>query len=934
MTDIMQQAFNGGVLSPQVWGQMDHAKYKTGLKTAENWVALPHGALINRPGTEFISAVKDSSKPVALAPFVAAVDAAYILELGDDYARFYTDGARIDTQQMIKNRGMEQDNCWDSVGAVTTNERSKEQIFGSGSVYSRKFVTTGAGQGIKNTTKFTVKDSVQYTWIAYVYPSVASIDTKIAGGTVHENQTDSGLSLNTWQQITGTFTPGADDDDVQLQFLSSAAAGTGTFYIDSVYLSQDDPCEVETPYSQTEVDEIDFAQSLDELYIAHEDHMARVLKRYETNGWFFEYHDYGLSIVNSAYKWTASGSGTSEYYLELAAGGDPGLDKPFRVAEGEHMPVQDWATRGGIASGLGPRAEYLEATLGSLVAGNWGFGDNDTLGYDTIYVRTSGSVDPDTLAVDRLWADQMPPDFESLNPTSVVFQNDRLVWTRGEKIYASRVGIYNDHTGVDEGDDDDAMELRLGDGQASNIHYVRAYRGLTLLTIGAEWLVTGADSSSLITANSKKAEPAGQSGSDRVRPLSVDNVMLHALRHSKGIKELVYDYSSERFVGAELSILAEHYFDHYSILRMAYQRHPFKIVWILRSDGKLLSLTYHREQKVYAWTEHDINGTIEDIAVIPGDGRDELWMVVRRTINSSTARYIERMDDFFKKPDRPYDYFLDDDTTDAHFLDSRKTLDNRVDIIDITQADPAVVTTNGNHDWSNGDVIRIRDVVGFTDPTAELRTDENGTVIYGQSGVNGFDFIVRNKTNNTAELEFDGADLDATGFSAYISGGTGAKKVTSVTGLSAWEGEDLSVVADGQYIGEYTVSSGTITLAEAASVIHTGYKYNSDAETLPPRIEFKDGIKRSQEKNINAFMMELHETTGLQYGWHTDRLVEIDWLNMSVRAGLALPLFSGDTPEFSFAGPLSTQPTMIIRQNLPMPATIKMINMDVEVDNG
>lgn len=91
----------------------------------------------------------------------------------------------------------------------------------------------------------------------------------------------------------------------------------------------------------------------------------------------------GTDIVNSAvYKWTPSGFGTNEYYLELLAGGDPGLADPLFVFE-------DVGGAGTIL-GLG--------TLGTLVAGEYAFGDNDALGFDTIYVRLTDNVDPDTKA--------------------------------------------------------------------------------------------------------------------------------------------------------------------------------------------------------------------------------------------------------------------------------------------------------------------------------------------------------------------------------------------------------------------------------------------------------------------------------------------------------------------------------------------------------
>lgn len=80
------------------------------------------------------------------------------------------------------------------------------------------------------------------------------------------------------------------------------------------------------------------------------------------------------SIRNATYKWTASGSGTNEYYCEIAAGGDPSISEPTSV----------------LVNG----ASATEGTLGSLSNNEWAYGDNDTLGYSTVYVRDD-TQDPD-----------------------------------------------------------------------------------------------------------------------------------------------------------------------------------------------------------------------------------------------------------------------------------------------------------------------------------------------------------------------------------------------------------------------------------------------------------------------------------------------------------------------------------------------------------
>jgi hypothetical protein len=89
-----------------------------------------------------------------------------------------------------------------------------------------------------------------------------------------------------------------------------------------------------------------------------------------------------LLVQSGVYQWTASGSGTNEFYMELNGGGDPGLANPAYVT-----------------FGLGSETTNAsEGTAGSLNAGQWDYADNDGLGFSTVYVRLSDGSDPDSQA--------------------------------------------------------------------------------------------------------------------------------------------------------------------------------------------------------------------------------------------------------------------------------------------------------------------------------------------------------------------------------------------------------------------------------------------------------------------------------------------------------------------------------------------------------
>lgn len=104
------------------------------------------------------------------------------------------------------------------------------------------------------------------------------------------------------------------------------------------------------------------------------------------------YEDTALNIRDATYKWTLSGSGTNEYYMELTAGGDPGIDEPLRVNDSEAFSGGSWNY-------------YSIGIMGSLSVSEWDWGDNDTLGFSTIYVRRYDNTDPDSASVGSLYAE-------------------------------------------------------------------------------------------------------------------------------------------------------------------------------------------------------------------------------------------------------------------------------------------------------------------------------------------------------------------------------------------------------------------------------------------------------------------------------------------------------------------------------------------------
>jgi hypothetical protein len=88
-------SFTAGELSPRMEGRTDFSKYFSAGTLINNFVVQPHGPVTRRPGTHFISEVKNSANNTRLIPFSFSTTQTYILEFGDQYIRFYKDSGQI-----------------------------------------------------------------------------------------------------------------------------------------------------------------------------------------------------------------------------------------------------------------------------------------------------------------------------------------------------------------------------------------------------------------------------------------------------------------------------------------------------------------------------------------------------------------------------------------------------------------------------------------------------------------------------------------------------------------------------------------------------------------------------------------------------------------------------------------------------------------------
>jgi hypothetical protein len=415
------------------------------------------------------------------------------------------------------------------------------------------------------------------------------------------------------------------------------------FYRDNgQILSGGSPFEISTPYLTAELFDIKFAQSADVMYITHPNHQTRKLSRTGHTSWTLTAVDFTngpyLDTNTSTTTITASAHtvGTGRTFTASAntfASTDVGRLIRFR---------DGYAKVTGFTSATVVTVEIIKDTGSTSASTDWSLGAfSDTTGH----------------------------------PSCVSFFEQRLVFaatlSQPQTVFFSKSGDYENMDANIGGTvaDDDAIIYTIASNQVNAIRFMAASRTLIIGTAGGEFTVTGGGDNNAITPTNIMIKKQSNHGAANIDAVAVANATLFVQRAKRKIRELAYNFDVDGYTAPDLTILAEHVTEG-GIIEMAYQEEPLAIIWCVRNDGELVALTYQREQQVVAWHRHVFagafgsgNAVCESVAVIPTeDSEYELYMIIKRTINGATKRYVEFLNTFD---------FDESDNTSFNFLDSQ-----------------------------------------------------------------------------------------------------------------------------------------------------------------------------------------------------------------------------------------------------------------------
>lgn len=800
MSTLIQRSFSGGELTPALWARTDQVKYQTGLRTLRNMFVMKHGGAQSRPGTNYVGTVRDSTNVLRDIPFVFNNAQAYVLEFGNNTLRFKNNGAYVTFSAPSAWSSVTSYNAGDLVSFGGNNYSSIAGSFNNTPPNAAYWVLQGA-------------DLIYTIWSPYLSTELAAVDYVQSADVVtfaHLNYNPYELkriSATDWQFVPGVYQP-AIAAPGNLKVVGTAGTVAYSYSITSV------------------------------VYNTGEESLAfKYLKPSQLTAPATNNHTVYWPVV--------SGADAFNIYVSTGADGVTGL------------LAQTFGTPVGFMFTCSPAALW---TAGAVYKDNGALGNSFTAVNSAaspgLQLMTTGPVAPLGTGTLTLFSGSgdatitftarvvlasyintgiapdlttTPPinnyDFGAVSPNAypsvVAYIQQRLVFSNTNldptATWLSKSANYHNFTKTVPSKSDNSIRFRLAGQQVHPAKHIIDLGSPLIFTEAGEWTLDG-DSSGILTPTSINPKQHSYEGSSNLKPLIVGGDALFVQALGSIVRNLAFNFQRGKFDGDDLSIFASHMFEGFTVVDWAYQKIPLSIVWAVRSDGVLLSLTYIREHQIVAWAKHDFDGTVENVCTIPEGSETSVYLIIKRTVNGVVVRYSERMTTRAVS-----------NVADFIGMDCANTYDGRNTSVN-------TMTLSGGTTWSELETLTLT-ASGGSQFVALDATYGNQILLTGSDG-SIVQFTIGTYTSATVVTghvdRIVPASLRTTATLVW------SKAVYHFSGLGYLEGKKVSVSADGYVVGSpnnasytaYTVTAGALVLDKPYSVVHIGLPITSDLETL------------------------------------------------------------------------------------------------------
>jgi hypothetical protein len=402
------------------------------------------------------------------------------------------------------------------------------------------------------------------------------------------------------------------------------------------------PYEVANSYAQADLANINYVQSGDVITLVHPNYPPAELKRFSNTNWTFTSISFASQTsaptgVSASATYPNAGTPKNFAYVitalnslgyEESAGSTPSNTVSNDLTITGNYNTVTWSAVAGA----------VRYNVYKYAAGNYGY---------------IGQTNALTFTDDNILADMtktLPISDAVFNsagnyPSAVAYYEQRRFFAgtnnQPQNIWATQsASDYNMSYSIPS-KDSDALRFKIAAQRANTIKHLVPALDLLVLTASTEWRVFS-QSGNALSASTTTIKAQAQNGASNVAPQTVGNYILYPSSQGGHIREMAYQWQSSGYQSSDVCLLAPHLFDYNTISDMTYSRAPTPILWAINNAGQLLGMTYVPEQQVAAWHKHDTtNGLFESCVTVTENNADVLYVIVKRTINGATRRYIE-----------------------------------------------------------------------------------------------------------------------------------------------------------------------------------------------------------------------------------------------------------------------------------------------------
>ncbi|HJA17743.1 MAG TPA: hypothetical protein H9960_06420 [Candidatus Duodenibacillus intestinigallinarum] len=872
---LYQQSFNGGEIADSMFSRVTDSKYQSGLAKCRNFMVEPQGPIVSRPGFQRVLEVKDPSKPPRLIPFAFSADQTMVLELGEKYIRFHTQG-----QTLLDDDGdpyeVETPYLYDDIEGIHYVQSADIVTLVHPSHAPRELRRYGATDWRLSVISFSseLAAPTNVNAVQTINSSVTNKEDYTREYAVTALKADGSQESERSESFSVKCNPYGDGAYNTVTWDPVDGAGLYRIYRNQggvwAYIGQTEATTIRDENISPDAsitpplydDPFHMAKGIESVTVTHGgsgygqvgeivtvSNTGTLEQRWDTQGsWSSRQVTIPFQTV-----WRADGTVCR---IEAASGSGAVIKSvatPY-VSGNYHYELLGFDIESG---GSGYPVNGTKVVLENL--NPHGVGDRFTVDATILPTRPRAYVTDPTgkgceLTVNINAAGQITdivvvrPGSGYTNPTVVIesnggsgatatatvgktgdypgavsyFEGRRWfggTYNRPNYLWATKSGTESNMGYSLPSQDDDRISASVVARNADRIEHIIPLARMIFLTASAEWLAT-TKNSDVITQKSLSVNTQSYFGSSPVQPVIVGSTLIYAASRGGHLRECGYSYEAGGYVTADLCLRAPHLFDNLEIKDLSYGKAPYPMVWAVSSDGRLIALTYVPEQQVGAFSTVETSGEFLSCTVVAEGDEDILYAVIRRNINGTDKVFVERMHE------RQY--------------------------------------------------TKLEDCV-YLDCSGTYRGESK----------------------------------------------------TEISGLTWLEGMEVSILADGSVEPSQVVTNGKIVLDEPASVVHVGLPYTCDAQTLPLAMALQDGsFGTSHKKNVISMVFRVVNSSGLKAGPTFDSLTEYPPRGMESAGSPPEPL----TTEIEVRVNAKWQATgqCCIRQDNPLPA--KIIGMTTKAE--